>query len=230
MRRVFLALVLTAPLFVGRADAITVRDVIELSKAGLSDDVMVALIQSDRNVFTLDAPTMKALKEAGVSDRVLVALINNGRTPVAEPAPQPQPAAEPQAQAEPEPRVIVIDHHDSPAQANVMVPIAPYGPYYPTTGFGVPAAGFGVGVSGFGVGIPPGVAIGYPTGAPVLDPSGLRSNHVIRNVIVPTTDGGAVKANLPLPANCVTAQPVYWGFGGKLRPGSYAPPPQVVCR
>jgi len=43
------------------------------------------------------------------------------------------------------------------------------------------------------------------------------------------TDQGIVRARVPVPANCVAAQPVYWGFGGKLRPGSWEPPPTVVC-
>jgi hypothetical protein len=223
MRRVLLAFVLMAPLFVGRAEAITVRDVIELSKAGLSDDVLIALIESDRSVFTLDAAAMKALKEGGVTDKVMLALIHSGRTPStapAETAPQPQPAVAPQAQADPEPRVIVIDHHDSEPPAPAVVPMNTYYPY----GFGVPTAGFGVAGVGFGVGVPVGVAVGYPGVVAV------PTNRVTRNVIVPTADGGAVKANVPLPSNCVNAQPVYWGFGGKLRPGSWAPPPQMLCR
>jgi len=35
---------------------------------------------------------------------------------------------------------------------------------------------------------------------------------------------------VPVPPGCIAAQPVFWGFGGKQRPGSYAPPPTVVCR
>src|SRR2546421_2765953 len=221
MRRVFLAFVFVVPLSVGRADAITVRDVIELSRAGLSEEVLLALIEVDRNVFTLDAATMKALKDGGVSDRVMLALIRSGRTPVAAPvesAPPPQPAVAPQAQAEPEPRIIVIDHHDStPAQAPVMVPVAPY---FPTAGFGVGTAGFGVS-GGFGVGVPPGVFLGD---------SGFRSNRVTGNVIVPTGDRGAVRANVPLPRHCLNGQPGFWGFGGKLRPGSWDPRPRILCR
>jgi len=45
-----------------------------------------------------------------------------------------------------------------------------------------------------------------------------------------STDQGLVKARVPVPPNCVKAEPVYWGFGGKLRPGSWEPPPTVVCR
>jgi hypothetical protein len=226
MRRLVLALVFVAPFLVGRADAITVRDVIELSKAGLSDDVLLALIESDRNVFTLDAATMKALKDGGVSDRVMLALIHSGRTPAAAPAePTPQAAAAQPAPTEQEPRIIVIDHHDStPPQPAVPT-------YVPTYGFGVPTAGFGVTGVGFGVGFPAGVAIGFPiAGSGVIDPLGFRSNRVTRNVIVPTSDGGAVRADLPLPSNCVNAQPVFWGNGGKLRQGSWAPPPQILCR
>jgi hypothetical protein len=223
MRRVLLAFVLIAPLFVGRADAITVRDVIELSKAGLSDEVLLALIEVDRNVFTLDSAAMKALKDGGVSDRVMLALIHSGRRSVAapaEPVPQPQQAAAPPPQSDPEPRVIVIDHHDQApaAQAPVMVPVATY---FPTAGFGVGTSGFGVPGAGFGVGVPAGVFLGDP---------GFRSNRVTRNVIVPTADGGAVRANVPLPSNCINAQPVFWGFGGKLRSGSWQPAPQILCR
>jgi len=226
MRRVFLAFVLVAPLFVGRADAITVRDVIELTRAGLSEDVLLALIEADRNVFTLDTATMKALKDGGVSDKVMLALIHSGRTPVTAPvesAPQPQAVVTAQAQVDPEPRVIVIDHHDSaPEQAPVMVPVATY---FPAAGFGVGTAGFGVPAAGFGIGVPAGVAVGFPG-----DIGGFRSNRVTRNVIVPTADGGAVRANVPLPSNCINVQPVYWGNGGKLRQGSWAPPPQILCR
>jgi hypothetical protein len=42
-------------------------------------------------------------------------------------------------------------------------------------------------------------------------------------------DIGALKVAVP-PTNCVKTAPVYWGFGGKLRPDSWQPPPTVVCR
>ena len=104
-----LALVLS--LAAGRAEAVTVRDVIELSKAGLSDSVLLALIDVDRSVFAIDAATLKQLKSGGVSDAVIVAMIKSGRETRAEdampplvqeqapmpdaPEPAPQPAAPP---------------------------------------------------------------------------------------------------------------------------------------
>lgn len=221
MRRLFLAFMLVAPLSVGRAEAVTVRDIIELTKAGVSEQVLLALIEVDRNVFTLDAATMKALKEGGVSDTVVLAMIRSGRTPMTAPESAAEPAVQPQqtaaSAADPEPRVIVIDHHDSqPAQQpSVLMPVATVFPGFgvPTAGFGVPAATLGVPITGFGV-----------------NTFGFRTNGIIRNVVVPTQDGGAVKVNLPVPQNCVKASPVYWGFGGKLRPGSWAPPPQILCQ
>jgi hypothetical protein len=56
----------------------------------------------------------------------------------------------------------------------------------------------------------------------------LRNSNVVRATI--QTDQGLVRARVPLPVNCVQAQPVFWGFGGKLRPGSWEPPPTVLCR
>ena len=107
----------------GRAEAVTIRDVIELSKAGLSEQVLLALIEVDRGVFAIDTATLKQLKEAGVSDAVIVALIRSGRTPPPEPSwRRARPTAGAQQPREPE--VIVIDHHDAPAPAAVPYPVA----------------------------------------------------------------------------------------------------------
>lgn len=194
-RRTVLAFLAIAALTAGRADAVTIRDLIELTKAGLSDQVLLALIEVDRSVFTIDTPTVKQLKEAGVSEAVIVALIRSGRTPRAqeqEPAPAP-PSDYPSAR---EPQVIVIDHHDETRAA------------------------------------PAPVAVPYPVAVPVYVTAPSRGRSVRGDTITTTfpTDVGVVKARVPLPANCVKAEPVYWGFGGKLRPGSWQPPPTVVCR
>jgi hypothetical protein len=118
MRRSLIAvLALGLSLAAGRAEAVTVRDVIELSKAGLSDSVLLALIDVDRSVYSIDTATLKQLKTAGVSDAVIVAMIRSGRERHAEEAPQPvvesQPAAQPESQ-------------DSTQPAAVPPPAAPY--------------------------------------------------------------------------------------------------------
>ena len=79
-----------------RAEALTIRDVIELTKAGISDEVLLALIDVDGGVYANDAATLKRLKEAGVSERVMVALVRSGRErrlPEPPPAPPEEEAA-----------------------------------------------------------------------------------------------------------------------------------------
>jgi hypothetical protein len=172
----------------GRAEAVTIRDLIELSKAGLSDPVLLALIDVDRGIFPIDPATMKQLKEAGVSEAVIVAMIRSGRTPRAQ---EPDPAQAPPPR--PEPEVVVIDHRAAPAPAPIAVP--------------------------------------YPVAVPVYVPVPTR-RFPGEDTITTTfpTDVGLVRARVPVPPNCVKAEPVYWGFGGKLRPDSWQPPPTIVCR
>jgi hypothetical protein len=187
-RRTAFALLTVIALAAGRAEAVTIRDVIELSKAGLSDQVLLALIEVDRSVFAIDTPTVKQLKDAGVSETVIIALIRSGRTPRAQ---EPEPAPAPPVATEP--AVVVVDHYDAPAPAPIAVP--------------------------------------YPVAVPVyvpVAPRRFRGADTITTTF--PTDVGVVKARVPIPSNCVKAEPVYWGFGGKLRPDSWQPPPTVVCR
>ena len=195
LRRTAFALLAVLALAAGRAEAVTLRDVIELSKAGLSDQVLLALIEVDRGVFAIDTPTLKELKQAGVSEAVIVAMIRSGRTPRAqELQPEPLPVTTYEPQPRPEPEVIVIDHHDAPVQVPVAVP--------------------------------------YPVAVPVYLTAPGSRRFGDRNTVTTTleTDAGLVRARVPVPPNCTKAQPVYWGFGGKLRPDSWQPPPTVVCR
>ena len=76
------------------------------------------------------------------------------------------------------------------------------------------------------------VAVPYPVAVPVYVTAPGSRRYGDRNTVTTTleTDAGLVRARVPVPANCTKAQPVYWGFGGKLRPDSWQPPPTVVCR
>src|SRR4051794_12248725 len=89
MRRAILALALT--LFTSAvAQAVTLKDIIDLSKAGLNDDVLLALIEVDGGVFDIDTDTLTRLKTSGVSQKVIVALVRSGRErPPAQPEPPP---------------------------------------------------------------------------------------------------------------------------------------------
>lgn len=166
MRRLIFVLAAVAAFFPVRADALTVRDILELSRAGLGEETLLALIEVDPSVFPIDTGTLKSLKAAGVSERVIVAMVRSARiqaltTPLlAEPAPQLR-----------EPQVVVIDHHDSAPQVR-EVPVA------------------------FPVYIPVGHTRRYDDGDSRADHSGTRPK---------------------------APEPVYWGWGGKLRPDAWQP-------
>lgn len=160
------------------ADALTIRDVIELSKAGLGEEVLLALIEVDRGIYAMDMATLKALKDAGVSERVIVALIRSGREDL-----PPEPVVVQDVQEEPPPapapQVVVVEHHH-PEPPAVMVPV----PVYIT--------------------------------APVQ-----RRRHVqdpVESTYVPFQSG--LPAERP---RVEPSRPVYWGFGGKLRPDAWGP-------
>lgn len=95
----FVAL-LTAPTHLMAQQTVTTRDIVELSKAGLGEEVLLALIEVHRPVFPVDTVTLKNLKDAGVAANVIVAMIRSGRElpPVAVNVEEatPAPAAAPQ--------------------------------------------------------------------------------------------------------------------------------------
>jgi len=98
------------------AQTLTTRDLVALAQAGLSDDVLVAMIEADRTVFRLQPLDVLELKRQGLSDRVLVRMIETA-IPPAVPAPampprDSQPVADappPEARSRPEaaPPVVV---------------------------------------------------------------------------------------------------------------------------
>jgi hypothetical protein len=66
--------------------AVSTRDLIELSKAGLGDEVLVALVEADGTVFNLDAPRILELRAAGVSESVITAMLRNASRPAPAPS------------------------------------------------------------------------------------------------------------------------------------------------
>ena len=127
MRRIALFVLPLITLFPLSASALTVRDVVELTRAGLGEDVILALIEVAPSVFPVDTATLKMLRQAGVSQRVIVAMVRSGRT-------QPPASSEPAAPVvieeapAPAPQVIVIDHHDAPVVREVPVAVPIYVP------------------------------------------------------------------------------------------------------
>lgn len=170
------------------AAAVNVRDIIELTRAGVGEEILLALVEVDRSIFPIDTETLKALKQAGVSERVILAMIRSARTPV----PEVRDAADVLAVAPPQrqPQVIVIEHEQPPQVLQVPVAVPVY----------IPVA---------------------------VRPHGVRSHFLPVQDVDSGRDEGrgrdhgrgehaGDKQGKP-------AEPVYWGWGGKLRPDAWKP-------
>jgi hypothetical protein len=172
-----------------RADAITLTEIMQLTRAGVDEEVLLALIEVDQRVFSIDPETITELKAAGVSPRVIVAIVKSGRTP--QPPPEPAPAADVALPEPPAPQVVVVERpvvHEVP----VAVPVPVY------------------------------VAVGsYARGH-----HGDRAQTPYRpSLTLPPAPPSMVNPLVERPEPRRRAEPVYWGWGGKLRPDAWQPAP-----
>src|SRR5437867_1384075 len=99
MRAVLAALLFLA-LAPRTASAVTVDEIVALSRAGVADAVILAPIDRVQSVFAIEPQQLVTLKEAGVSEPVLLAMLKSGRQPLPEVAPAPLVG----------PQVIVVGH------------------------------------------------------------------------------------------------------------------------
>ena len=63
----------------GTAFAVTLDQIVALKKAGVTDAVVLALIDRDRTVFTLQPEQIVALQRDGLSEEVILAMLRSGR-------------------------------------------------------------------------------------------------------------------------------------------------------
>src|SRR5258708_3658903 len=74
------------------ASAVTVKEIVSRSKAGVSEQVILALMDRDKTIFSRPVEETVTLKREGVSDAILVAMLRRGRgEPPAAPAAQVPP-------------------------------------------------------------------------------------------------------------------------------------------
>jgi hypothetical protein len=69
-------LVLSLP---AAARAVTLDDIIALSKAGVSSEILVAVIDADRTIFNLIPSEIVVLKKAGVPNEVILKMLGSAR-------------------------------------------------------------------------------------------------------------------------------------------------------
>ena len=162
--RVFLAAVVLLCGIAVPVEAVSLKDLIGLSKQGISDDILIALVEAEKSVFHITASDLKPLKDAGLSDRLVIHLLQTPSRPAPEVklhlASEPAPAPAAARHVEPEPRVVYVERVET---------------------------------------------VGVPVYIPVP-----RADH----------DDRDERRDRPKPA-----EPVYWGYGGKLRPDAWKPAP-----
>jgi hypothetical protein len=207
MRRVLLSAFILLTLLPRTAQAVTAKEILELSRAGLSEEVLLALIEVDGGVFTLDTDMLKRLKDANVSDRVILAMVRSGRTPQVEPTPvpvAPEQAVDPAPIVAPQPQVIVIEH-ERPVVEQVAVPVY----------VAVPQGRF--------------ISRGRRLQSHVQQPFDPSPGFGAPIVLQPFDPSPGFGAPLPPTQQQVPAKKelVFWGWGGKLRPDAWKPPNYV---
>jgi len=204
--RLLLPLVILAGPLQGQASAVTIKELLEY-KAKLSDDILIALIESDGSVFRLTISDVAALRDQGLSERVILAMLKTAIKPPTSTPSSTQPPTTPPAGApgytptggtgdssqsisvsadapdQTQPRAPVVVNVRQEVTQHVDQPAMESQPTYSTYGY------------------PFGYSFGY-TFSPYA-------------YVVSTP----VRSMAPPPA------PVYWGWGGQRRPDSWLPSP-----
>ena len=65
--------------FQAHLSAVTIDEVVALSKAGVSEAVILALIDRDKTIFDLQAEQLVTLKQQGLSETIVLAMLKSGR-------------------------------------------------------------------------------------------------------------------------------------------------------
>jgi hypothetical protein len=80
LRPLVVWLVLTAGVLApSAAAAVTVDQIVQLSRSGVTESVILALIDRDRTIFALEPEQLVTLKAQGVSETVILAMLKSGR-------------------------------------------------------------------------------------------------------------------------------------------------------
>ena len=145
--RIMLPVALLLALLPAAASALTVQEVVALSKAGVSDEVLLALIDRDKTIFAIDSDQLIALTRDRVSEKLVLAMLRSGRQ---EPPSSPAPVATATHDAAADPGAVMFGH--GPSRPNtyhefdllgLVAPSAVYTvPYFAP--FAVPSARSGV--------------------------------------------------------------------------------------
>lgn len=192
--RIVVLVLLCAAFTAVSAEAVTLKDIVDLTRAGLGDEVLIALIEVDGGVFDVDAATLARLKAAGVSEKVIVALVKSGRV---RPEPQEPPTLASVVAEQQAPQITYVERASTTIVREVAVPVPVY------------------------VGVP--VAVRGRHGRSGDHHSDVDRSDVVQPSITvpPLLQSELPKYLTDTPPPPKNQQPEYWGFGGKRRPDAW---------
>jgi hypothetical protein len=140
MRRVLIVLlVLFALGAAAPVRAATVEDIVALTRAGVAEPVILALIERDKSIFTIDAAQLAALQADGVTEPVILAMLKSGRGEAEQAirAENEMRLANLAATSAPGPQIVVVGHgpdrpnaapDEEAAAPESMVPVPYFAP------------------------------------------------------------------------------------------------------
>ena len=136
-------IVLTCP---AAARAVTLDDIIALSRAGVTSEILIAVIDADRTIFNLTREEIVVLTKAGVPGGVILKMLGTAREFVEEVPPPLIVGADRPSAAETAERPSAFE--------TSAIPAYPVGPYFvvPYPIYGVP-----------GIPVAPGISTGDPS-------------------------------------------------------------------
>ncbi len=201
--RLILRVVLASALFLGSAAAptfgATIQDLIKLKAAGLSDDILIALIESDGSVFHLKADDVIAIRKEGLSEKVIMAMLATAIKKAPAP-PVTRPAATSQPQAPPPPAVatpmVQINENPEGGYDTSQTPAAPPQQVAPVV-----------------INVTQRVEQRVEASRADMNPMYSTYPYPYYPVTFPVFVGATVPVK--------TTAPVFWGFGGQRRPGTW---------
>jgi hypothetical protein len=131
-----------------------VEDILKVTRAKVSDDVMVPFIKNSGRLYQLTSSEIIYLHDEGMSDQVISAMLNQTRR-LARATPQKPPqtgAASPALALADAPQYVTAS---APTSSVYVIPSSavydcPYYPYYPYYGYGYPWISLGFGYWGWG--------------------------------------------------------------------------------
>ena len=79
--RAVVSLLLFLALTSATASAVSIQEIVALSNSGVSDEVILTLIERDNTIFTIEPDQLVVLQRQGVSQAVVLAMLRSGRQP-----------------------------------------------------------------------------------------------------------------------------------------------------